>query len=159
MLKLKVESRSLVHGDVVFFIGCEVFDEVNDQGHLVPVAKRVLFDKHKQITGYHNTSATNSLELQMQTAVRKYSPTGLLDRTNRIWRCTMNGETLWWFVCGEVSPPSWGNNYMVYRTVKIPTKHVVPPMQWAEKATWVIPLTETEGEISGERRRVPDFTE
>ena len=48
---------------------------------------------------------------------------------------------------------------MVYNTVKSITKHVIPPMQRAEKATRGIPLTETPEVILRERQRVLVFSE
>ena len=64
-----------------------------------------------------------------------------------------------WDSFSEATPRSWANNYMAFNTLKIPTKHVIPPMQWEEKETRGIPLTETSEEILGERQQVPDFSE
>ena len=57
-------------------------------GQLGPVIRRMLYKKHKQIPGYHNIETTNAVELQMQTAVRKHAPIGLLDRAQRVWQYT-----------------------------------------------------------------------
>ena len=105
----------------------------------------MLYEKHKHIPGYHNIETTNAVELQMQTIVRKHAPIGLLDRANRVWRYTKNGK-MFGDSFAEATPRSWAKNYMAYNTVKILTKHVIPPMQRAEKATRGIPLTVILGE-------------
>ena len=84
----------------------------------------------------------------MQTIVRKHAPIGLLDRANRVWRYTKNGK-MFEDSFAEATPRSWAKNYMAYNTVKILTKHVIPPMQRAEKATRGIPLTEPSEVILG----------
>jgi hypothetical protein len=87
-------------------------------GQWGPVAKCMLYSKCENLPGWINEGGTKSLELQMQSAVWKYSPCGMLGRANKGWRHTGTHQgKLFGDTYAESSPRSWAKNYLAPSTV------------------------------------------
>ena len=128
-----------------------VMDLFGQWGLCKVVAKCMLYSKCEIVPGWINEGGTKSLELQMQSAVWKYSPCGMLDCANKGWRHSHQGK-LFGDTYAESSPRSWANNYLVHSTVRMLAQHVLPSMQVVEMAQQSTPQS-TDGRQSAPVQR------
>jgi hypothetical protein len=121
-----------------------VMDLFGQWGLCKVVAKCMLYSKCEIVPGWINEGGTKSLELQMQSAVWKYSPCGMLDCANKGWRHTGTHQSsgqLFGDTYAESSPRSWAKNYLAHITVPFTrlAQHVLPAIQVIEKTQRGIP--------------------